>query len=117
MINRFVIVGIFAVSIDYMSYNIFAEFLAINLAKGLSFVIGAIFAFVMNKLWTFQDNSSYLMTSIKFSILYTISLFINVKVNEYSLILFHSNIAFLIATGCSAASNFIGMKFLVFKKS
>ena len=118
----FGIIGIIAVLIDTCSY-LFLFYLtgSINLSKFVSFIMGAVFSYYGNKNITFNVKAKKL-TPVYFSIVYSISLGLNIFSNSFSLYLFQNKetisilISFFIATIISALFNFIMMKFFVFKK-
>lgn len=121
-LKKFLIVGFLTVALDFSIYQIILSLnlTSISFAKGISFVAGTIFSYVFNKTWTFLHISNYLRTSMKFLILYTTTLFLNVNINliflnilgvsEYAIY-----ISFIVATACSALCNFLGMKLIVFR--
>ena len=89
-------------------------------AKGVSFVTGTMFAYVANRLWTFDRAEGGGAVFGLFAILYVVTLTINVAVNSAMISLFDDgelgrSIGFLAATGTSATLNFIGMKTIVFR--
>lgn len=124
----FLVVGLLTVAIDFLLYrgliylNLFGLG-SINLAKGLSFIGGTIFAYFANRFWTFNQQTTSSGSVMRFSLVYLIGLIANIAINYLSIawlsgmistseyILF---ISFLLATGVSATLNFIGMKFFVF---
>lgn len=113
---RFLFAGFSAVCIDLISYKVLSNFLNYNLAKGLSFFLGTIIAFLINKYWTFEKDKKSFREVWQFGLLYSATLTINVITNHY--ILINSgfiSLAFLIATGVSTVINFLGQKFWVFK--
>jgi len=116
----FLVVGLTTVLLDYLFYFTFLKFDFLpSIAKGLSFLLGAIFAFVANSKWTFQMPVKPQRLPI-FFLLYLSSLVTNVAINfsvmrYFGTSLFVLNIAFIVATSFSAAMNFLGMKFWVFK--
>jgi len=115
---RFLVSGGLAVITDLVSYYLLIETLSTDSAKAISFVLGSIVAFFMNKIWTFESNSQTSTAILQFATLYTATFFANVAVNH--LILQYAFnvtlIAFLFATATSTILNFLGMKFWVFKK-
>lgn len=115
-IIRFLIAGFCAVGMDLISYNILLNFVNYNIAKGFSFFLGTAISFFINKYWTFKKDEKSFREILNFSLLYLGTLAINIITNHYVLIasdfIF---LAFLIATGISAAINFLGQKFWVFK--
>jgi putative flippase GtrA len=124
----FLAVGLLTVAIDFLLYrgliylNLFGLD-SVNLAKGLSFIGGTIFAYFANRFWTFNQQTTGSGSVVRFSLVYLIGLLANIAINHLS-IAWLSNfisipeytllIAFLLATGVSATLNFIGMKFFVF---
>ena len=117
----FLIIGSTGVLIDYLVYILLLYFIQINLSKVCGFIAGALFNFFMNRKLTFAVSDLLRTRLIKFSLLYTFTLFLNVSINQVSLETFafidHKIlIAFLLATGTSTIVNFIGQKFWVFKK-
>ncbi|NOU87918.1 GtrA family protein [Paenibacillus sp. LMG 31460] len=115
---RFIIVGLLSVLIDSSSYFILKAFVQPSLAKGISFCLGTILAYLLNKQWTFEEKEHQKVKIIKFVFLYLFSLSANVLVNKMSLLLFPEAyiFSFLAATGTSTVLNFIGQKWWVFRK-
>ena len=115
-IKRFLIAGISAVATDFGTYYMLLEYVEPAIAKILSFLLGTVVAFVINKYWTFEKHVHSNIEIIKFTVWYTLTLFVNVTTNEIVLDLFSMVLlAFLIATGVSTILNFIGQKWWVFK--
>ena len=115
--KRFILVGISTVSIDFISYNIFVEFL-----KAISFLIGSIFDYFVNSLFTFKSKNKSIKQITKFFIFYFCSLILNVSINGYFVSLFLGNkfglfLAFLIAVTFSVIFNFVTIKNFVFNQS
>jgi putative flippase GtrA len=124
----FLVVGLLTVAIDFLLYrgliylNLFGLD-SVNLAKGLSFIGGTIFAYFANRFWTFNQQTTSSGSVVRFSFVYLIGLLANIAINYLSIDLLSNIIsipeytlliAFLLATGVSATLNFIGMKFFVF---
>ena len=123
---RFLVVGCTTVAIDYLTYKLLLlARLDVSLAKGMSFGIGAVFAFFANKSITFQVAGTPSVNQFfRFALLYLTTLGLNVWSNALALNLpqqllpkFQVQLAFLLATGVSTITNFLGMKFLVFPKT
>jgi putative flippase GtrA len=115
-IHRFLFAGISAVATDLISYYILLEYVDPAAAKTLSFLLGTIVAYIINKYWTFEKHVHSYIEIVKFTVLYASTLVVNVTANE--IILNQSNMvlmAFLVATGISTILNFIGQKWWVFK--
>lgn len=116
---RYLIVGGGAVCIDYLSYFAMMRFLSTPPAysKGISYVLGAIFAFFVNKRWTFESDVPTHKAFGKFAILYLSTFTANVAINGMVLWLMTSkNLAFFFATATSIILNYIGQKFWVFRR-
>lgn len=120
----FLIVGSMTVMFDFATYRslVWTGAVGIDFSKAIGFLVGTLFAYFANKIWTFGRQTYAPGSLVRFMLLYTITLCINVLVNAGCLMLFSTlsiaiQTAFLIATAISAALNFLGMKFLVFKTS
>lgn len=128
---RFIIAGCCAVGTDCLFYYILSHYIDLSIAKGLSFLIGTVAAYLINKYYTFEQTQKSKIEIAKFFGLYISTLIANIGVNKLSLIILpmlfkHFTpldnfemvklFAFLCATGTSTILNFIGQKFWVFKK-
>jgi putative flippase GtrA len=119
---RFIPVGVAAVLTDYLAYMALVALGADHhVAKAASFLTGALVAFLGNRYFTF-GRAAGLRGVLAFAALYAATLALNVGVNAGVLALLpgHSwriNAAFLVATGASAAANFVGMKLAVFTRA
>ncbi len=117
-LTRFLVTGILAVGIDFSSYWLLVETMPPDTAKGFSFVLGSIMAFIMNKLWTFGDDTQLGYAAFRFACLYTLTFSANVAVNH--LVLAYGMelklLGFLFATATSTILNFLGMKLWVFRQ-
>jgi len=117
---RFLIVGSATVAIDFSFYRLLMWLgVELDIAKAGSFTIGAGFAYITNKSWTFT-RKKHGLAPISFVFLYGGTLFINTSANGLIVrLLPHTAwalaVAFVIATALSAALNFIGMKWIVFR--
>ena len=131
---KFVVVGVINTGIDFVILNI--EMALTNISSGpgmfvqnaISFSLATINSYYLNKRWTFEDKDTQ-KEGVKFSQFLIVSL-IGVSINSlvvYGITTFippvaglnpklWANIAKLIATGVSIIWNFLGYKFIVFKK-
>ena len=119
-IYRFIIIGICSVFIDLVFYYLFIYFKVFDpiIAKRISFIIGAIFAFYANRNYVFKVKERKFLQYILFSLLYFTSFILNSITHDY--IFFMSKltlISFICATFVSTCINFIGQKFIIFKKN
>jgi putative flippase GtrA len=117
-LTKYIIVGISAVATDFVTYRLLGLVMALSIAKTISYILGMIVAFILNRSWTFKSERKVNKDVIRFIVVYTLSLFLNVSVNHGLLYLFPYaiTIAFTIATGVSVITNYVGQKFWVFKK-
>lgn len=115
-LRRFILAGLSAVATDLSLYYIMLNFLDHDVAKAISFLLGTVVAFFINKYWTFEKHVKSYRELVQFGILYTVTLGLNVMTNRYILDITEIILlAFLLATGVSTVCNFLGQKFWVFK--
>jgi putative flippase GtrA len=115
-LKRFLVAGLCAVGTDLITYYILLDFLPPDIAKALSFLLGTVVAFVINKYWTFEKHEASYKEMMQFGMLYSLTLGTNVMTNK--MILGYTSLvllAFVVATGVSTVLNFIGQKWWVFK--
>lgn len=115
-LKKFLVAGVSAVGTDLAAYYILLNFFIPGISKAISFLLGTVVAYVINKYWTFEKHENSFKEIVMFGILYSCTLGINVLTNKIVLdstsIVF---LAFLVATCMSTVLNFIGQKFWVFK--
>ena len=122
-LSYFFIAGSFAVSADYIIYIITLESLGIFFSKIIGFYSGVFVSYLINSYFTFSKKGKNFISSkyfLKYLIILTISMLINVTTNYFILYCFSfltkiNLIAFLIATIISMVFNFINLKLIVFK--
>ncbi len=118
--KNFIFIGLTSVSIDFLFYQALLNLCdSRSLSKGISFILGALFAYFANKKWTFNAKGGQ-KVFLRFVFIYTTALFLNIslnnqilssiKVNNFLTIFF----AFIISTFFSALFNFLGLKKFVF---
>ena len=116
---RFLVVGGIAVALDAASYWALMRFGGLSpvWAKRVSFGIGSVWAFFANKYFTFAVRELRASEPVLFVIVYIGGWFLNSVTHDLVLGWFGLKwFAFLAATGVSTCSNFIGQKFLVFRR-
>lgn len=85
-------------------------------AKRVSFAAGAIWGFFANKFFTFEQRTFSLHEPLLFTLVYLIGWFLNSVIHDGVLHLVNLKwLAFLVATGFSTCTNFVGQKWLVFR--
>ncbi|NDC82716.1 GtrA family protein [bacterium] len=114
---KFFIVGITSVSIDLVTYNSALPFIGLSLSKGVGFLSGTICSYILNRAWTFKKRKRLRFQFVKYSMLYTTSLGLNIGLNRLSLHATNHQIllSFLIATGVTTIYNFWGLRYWVFR--
>jgi putative flippase GtrA len=118
---RFLLVGGTTVLLDGLSYALLTRAgMGVETAKALGFLIGAAFAYVANWRFTFGARRSR-WSELLFVAVYALALVLNVAVNSAVRGWLHgwggaAALAFLAATGVSAAWNFTGMSLFVFSR-
>ncbi len=119
-LSRFLIVGLTTVGIDFVVYSaLLLAGVEVSVAKATGFVAGMVFAWFANQRFTFSQQGGFARAPV-FLALYLATLILNVVANRLCLSAFGSSpaaygAAWTIATGLSAATNFLGMKFFVFR--
>lgn len=117
-VKRFLICGSAAALTDMGTYYLFLMGMTPSPAKALSFICGAFIAYLGNKYFTFEQPVTCYREFSRFSALYLTTFMINVGTNKLSLLLFPGAVflSFLIATFVTMVCNFLGQKFLVFRR-
>jgi putative flippase GtrA len=85
-----------------------------------SYAVGMLNSYSLNKIWTFHDDDSRLISQLsKFILSNTVSLGINVFIMFILVDIFKLESMFsqIIATGFSTISNYVGSKYFVFLHS
>jgi putative flippase GtrA len=116
---RFLVVGGIAVLLDAALYAAFVNWCGISPAwsKRLSFAVGSVWPFFANKYFTFGTRELRPREPFLFVFVYFIGWFLNSTTHDLVLRwTAHKVVAFLAAAGVSTCSNFIGMKFIVFRR-
>lgn len=121
-VRRFLVVGTTTMFVDLAAYQLLLWVGApVDPAKAMSFVAGALFAYLANRAYTFRAVHSA-ATFLRFWLVYLANLVINVAVNALVLWILAGIpgriiLAFGVATALSALLNFLGMKFFVFRRA
>ena len=74
-LKRFLVAGLSAVGTDLVMYYILLNFMPHDISKAVSFLLGTVVAFVINKYWTFEKHEKSYKEILKFGILYSFSFF------------------------------------------
>ena len=81
----FLIVGTMTVVIDFLTYRglIWAQLFGVDMAKGIAFLIGTVFAYFANRFWTFGHKVHAVGSPWRFILVYSLTLAVNVLVNSF----------------------------------
>ena len=111
-------VGLISILIDFMFYYIFIETSLFNssISKRLSYILGSINSFILNKKIVFKSREKYLREIILFIFIYIISFVSNSFLHDALIETLPGFLPFIISTLISIIINFLGLKFIVFAK-
>ena len=118
---KFIVVGLFSAIINYGLFYLLLKMANINylISSLCGFIAGVFGGFYLNKNWTYNDKNNKSNSLLwKYFSLYLFSLlisliFLKITVEYIGL---NAEIANLLAIGITTCINFIGTKFVVFKK-
>ena len=116
---KFSSVGAIAIAVDFLVYNLLLMVLPHAPSKGISFSLGIIVAYVLNKYWTFGLKGLSVGEILRYFVVSAVGLGLNVGSNEAFLrcVLEREFFAFTAAVAVSGTAIYLGQKFWVFRKT
>lgn len=93
--------------------------LAWGISKGISYAGGVVVGFFGNKFWTFESSRKSVSEPALYLALYACTLLLNIGCNQLALTVVGPEqklLAFVFATGVTMVTNFLGMKFVAFRR-
>lgn len=123
--RSFFIVGIIAFSIDISFYYFLTSVeVSVNISKGISFLLGTVFGYFVNSIFTFKVLSLKTILFLRYLGVYILSMILNIFINEQVFIFLHKFMitdqmvklfSVIFATVCSMIFNFVSLKLYVYR--
>ena len=123
--RSFFIVGIIAFSIDISFYYFLTSVeVSVNISKGISFLLGTVFGYFVNSIFTFKVLSLKTILFLRYLGVYILSMILNIFINEQVFIFLHKSMitdqmvklfSVILATICSMIFNFVSLKLYVYR--
>ena len=123
--RSFFIVGIIAFSIDISFYYFLTSVeVSVNISKGISFLLGTVFGYFVNSIFTFKVLSLKTILFLRYLGVYILSMILNIFINEQVFIFLHKSMitdqmvklfSVIFATISSMIFNFVSLKLYVYR--
>ena len=117
---KFILVGITSTVINYSIFYVFNSYFFLNylFSAFFGYVVGVFVGYSLNVRWTFGVKKDEERSLVKYLLIYLLTLIIAI-ILLYSLVAalnFKPHIAYIFVVVFATLTNFIGMKYWVFKK-
>lgn len=116
---RFIVIGVLSTIVNYLFFFILYKYYSVYyiLASAIGFLSGVIAGYSLNKSWTFEITTNQDRYFYKYLVVYFTSLLLSVMILKVlvSGFLLSPELANIITIGVTTCTNFLGVKYLVFK--
>ena len=114
---RFLVVGGSSTLLDFIIYMLLSSKLNITISKFSSMMISSVYAFLINKNWTFNNkNKTTFILAFKYVLCVGIKIFVNTTSNTLLFNITRNKIiSFVIATSIAMVLNYTIQKRIVFR--
>ena len=112
----YILVGTFSLIIDFLVYYLLSFYISPSISKKVSFLTGTTWSYFMNKKITFKSEGKLIPQLGLFILVYILSFSINFISHDFLIKYINNYVPFLVSTFLSIFINYIGQKFIVFKK-
>lgn len=116
---KFILVGFFSTFINYIIFVLILNYSkSIYFSSAFGYISGILFSFHFARKWIFNSRSSkYLNSLATFLMIYLLGgLLLTITTKFFYGIGFNYNLAWLIGLSLSVINNFLGSKYIVFRK-
>ena len=119
-IYRFIISGLISTCVNFLAYSLIYLFLKkIIIASIIGYLTGILTSFILAKIWVFRDNSQkkILKSFFIFCIIYFLGgLEMSIIIIFLNQLLINHRFSWLCGTFIAALNNYLGSKYILFKK-
>ena len=117
-VYRFIVVGSCSTGLDFCIYMLLSLKLPITISKGISMICSSVFSYWANKGFTFSNKEKTdIVRIIKFYGVFVLNLTVNVTINYFTYdVTGYKTVAFILATLGGMTVNYLGQRFVVFRK-
>ena len=120
-IIKFIIVGLFSTTLNFLAFNLFYLItLRINIASIFGYLIGLCNSFLFSRQWVFVNSTKKvsLNSLIIFVLIYVVGgIEMTIIINLIFDLFENYKFAWLCGTFVAASNNYLGSKYLLFKKN
>lgn len=115
-LSRFIVTGFTALFVDIAVYAVLLNPAGVFYSKVISFSVATVVTYILNKRWTFGQRDFSFKTAVIFILFYIVSANLNGAINKGVVVFTGSKVfAFLCANGICMVTNFLGLKYIVFR--